>query len=65
MADSTHGVKRWNIYYKNCSNVTVKRKVDIRPGRDLPCKTIKPNKTALWKFKTSGSAPVSMKVRTC
>lgn len=60
------GNKRWNIYYKNCSNSSVKRKVDIKLAGDLPCKTIKAHKTGKWHYETGYFGPDSpRKVKKC
>ncbi|MEV6753982.1 hypothetical protein [Streptomyces sp. NPDC051214] len=60
------GNKRWDIYYKNCGSSSVKRKVDIKLGRDLPCKTIKANKTKKWHYETGYFGPDSpRKVTKC
>ncbi|MFC7304800.1 hypothetical protein ACFQVC_11280 [Streptomyces monticola] len=60
------GNKRWNIYYKNCSSSAKKRKVDIKLGRDLVCKKIKPGKTAKWHHRTGHFGPDSPRsVKKC
>ncbi|MFI1679804.1 hypothetical protein [Streptomyces sp. NPDC020607] len=60
------GNKRWNIYYKNCSSRTVKRKVDIKFADDLSCKKVKPRKTAKWYYETGHFGPdVPRSVKAC
>lgn len=60
------GNKRWNIYYKNCGNRTVKRKVDIQFAEDLSCKKVKPRKTVKWYYETGHFGPDKpRKVKAC
>ncbi|MFF9895162.1 hypothetical protein [Streptomyces longispororuber] len=60
------GNKRWDIYFKNCSNRTVERKVDIKRSRDLECKKIKARKTVKWHYETGHFGPDSpRKVKKC
>ncbi|MFE0137993.1 hypothetical protein ACFWY6_41545 [Streptomyces sp. NPDC059037] len=60
------GNKRWDIYYKNCSSSSVKRKVDIKRAGDLPCRKIKAHKTTKWHYETGYFGPDSpRKVKKC
>ncbi|MCB7135233.1 hypothetical protein [Cellulosimicrobium marinum] len=47
----------YTTYFRNCSSVTVKKRLDIALGFDLACQTVTPYATVSWYWVKNSANP--------